>query len=746
MLFISFFVLGAFNLFQEVSLLGLDSGFSPELSPSDKALEYPQLASILTDARFDSIYKEFIIACQVKGSKEASLLATKRGLLNILGELVFTLELNTTDTTPVKNELETRGIKVTAISEKLMDIAIPLELIQETIDPKQPGGIFNEIADMEYVQLIRSPTPSEGIEPSKLSVPDLNLKGLDCPMIVGDIDSESLSMIGASNWHELGYTGKGVRIGILDKGFKKYSELLGTDLPNNIVGKSFYYPYDLENGTTEHGTAVAEIVYDIAPEAELYFAPYGTETEMDQAVNWLLAQGVDIIQNSTGSIKGPFDGTSSKAKLVDRVVESGVLWINASGNAAEGHYRGTFSDADGNGFHEFVSDKDLMPFVTPIGEGMIYLNWDDYENGNQDFDLYIYDADQNKIASSRNVQNGPGSSPVEGILYDFPDNGPYYAAFYAVNATRPVVFDFFVWDGVVKLSSAEYSLLAPSDARRSLTVGGVYWKDDVLEDYSSQGPTHDGRLKPELVAPTRVTSVAYGKAWTGTSASAPHVSGASALVLQAFPDFGPDQIIEFLEDRAIDLGPDGPDNAFGYGRLWLGFGPESQDAPIPTSEVQVPVPEETATQPISEKNTPISQQTATPSLEVDEGIGISLGLIVCVMLPGLLGLGGIGLLGIVIYKMYSRAMPSPSYAAPVYPPIRPPEVYREPWISPKVEEENNCQRCGSAFRPHARFCSVCGSPLSHEKPPFRDSKYCKYCGLPLRQESRFCTRCGKPRK
>ncbi len=215
-----------------------------------------------------------------------------------------------------------------------------------------------------------------------------------------------------------------------------------------------------------------------------------------------------------------------------------------------------------------------MGFI-PVGQTIVMLNWDDWQNGTQDMDLYVTDADGNEIASSKNVQNGPGSSSAEGLVYEFTDNGPYAVAFYASHIDRPVMLNFFLWDGEIEYYTPEYSVTTPGDARSSLTVGAVNWSDDKLEDYSSRGPTNDGRLKPEIAAQAGVSSAAYGSTWVGTSASTPHVSGAAALILQIFPSYTPQQVTEFLLGRSIDLGPAGPDNGYGYGRLDLG--------PVPTA-------------------------------------------------------------------------------------------------------------------------------------------------------------------
>src|SRR5262249_31045045 len=86
---------------------------------------------------------------------------------------------------------------------------------------------------------------------------------------------------------------------------------------------------------------------------------------------------------------------------------------------------------------------------------------------------------------------------------------------------------------------------------------------------------------PALVAPgvNIRTADLFGlyRSLTGTSVAAPHVAGALALLLDAFPNALADQQASALENGALDLGAPGPDNNYGFGRLdalaaynWLG--------------------------------------------------------------------------------------------------------------------------------------------------------------------------------
>ena len=105
--------------------------------------------------------------------------------------------------------------------------------------------------------------------------------------------------------------------------------------------------------------------------------------------------------------------------------------------------------------------------------------------------------------------------------------------------------------------------------------GGLKWSterdsclaDPVVEAFSSRGPTTDGRPKPELAAPDRTATVAYGATATGTSFASPVVAGAAALLAQEAPGISANQIRAALVGAAHDVGSVGRDADFGYGQL-----------------------------------------------------------------------------------------------------------------------------------------------------------------------------------
>jgi hypothetical protein len=108
-----------------------------------------------------------------------------------------------------------------------------------------------------------------------------------------------------------------------------------------------------------------------------------------------------------------------------------------------------------------------------------------------------------------------------------------------------------------------FSLTDPGNADGVITVGSTHrnWPHTYgVSFFSSRGPTGDGRLKPDLVAPgERIKSALPNREWgelDGTSMAAPHVSGAAAMLMARYPELigRPRRIKQILCDSATDLG------------------------------------------------------------------------------------------------------------------------------------------------------------------------------------------------
>lgn len=520
---------------------------------------------ILRALNLDPTYVDFVLAYETGGIEAAEALARQRRILTDDDQVRAVLILDTEDVTLVEPALAEAGIAVLSHHGNEVEVGIPLAQIEAAASSATLAQLV-ALAHLPHVITIRAPksVPTGALPPH----------------------NEGTSVTLATAWHAAGYTGQGVRVGIIDPdGFAGYSRLMGSELP--VAGRIVLAPWtdaeQLDRETGPHGTACAEIVYDMAPDATLYLAYSGdSPLGLERAIDWMIANDVDIISYSASSLVEPLDGSSQSDQLVARAQNAGILWVNASGNYAQSHLNMVFTDVDGDGYHEFPHGDELLP-IYPARLSSLGLRWDEpWGRADEDYDLYIYTLGANGepevVVSSRYLQAGRATDlPYELIDAELSPFGTYYAAIQEDGISRPGRLDLTGWGMMFDYSMPEGSLGSPADAFGALAVGATFWRDDVLERYSSQGPTGDGRTKPDLAAPVRVSNATYA-VFEGTSAAAPHVAGAAALVLSAHPNFDARQLRDFLTSRALDRGAAGYDNQFGAGRLDLQQPPGADQA------------------------------------------------------------------------------------------------------------------------------------------------------------------------
>ena len=401
------------------------------------------------------------------------------------------------------------------------------------------------------------------------------------------VPGQGVLATGAAAWHRAGVHGEGVKVAIVDLGFLNYARSQANgDLPPKVVKVDFCGTGGFES--TSHGTAVAEIVSEIAPAADLYLICVRDAVGLGHAVDYARAHRITIVSHSVSwfnTSRGDGLGAADTPEgIVAAAHAAGIVWVNAAGNRAQQHWSGGFVDANANGWNDFAPGDEGNTVVIPGDSyACAALKWDDWPASAEDYDLYFTLPNGAVASSSTNPQTG-AEPPTELACQVNSSSSPqsYGIAIRAHRVTgRPVRLDLFTYPGPnLEYQVAGGSVTEPGTAPTALTVGAVCWRDNSLEPYSSEGPTIDGRVKPDLVAPDSVSSSVFGafsacgrSGFAGTSAAAPHVAAAAALVEQANPSFGPDDIAGYLEDRATDLGSAGTDPLFGSGALSLGAAP-----------------------------------------------------------------------------------------------------------------------------------------------------------------------------
>jgi subtilisin family serine protease len=168
------------------------------------------------------------------------------------------------------------------------------------------------------------------------------------------------------------------------------------------------------------------------------------------------------------------------------------------------------------------------------------------------------------------------SSSLGYLVFDSPFTSYTFADMNGRTAISTKAAEMAAARGVVVVVSAgnagfdpaHNTLGAPADAVRVITAGAVT-PAGVRADFSSVGPTADGRIKPDVAAQGVDVIVAapdsphgYGLA-SGTSFSCPLTAGVVALLLQAHPKATVDEVIAALHDTASQA--EHPDNLLGFG-------------------------------------------------------------------------------------------------------------------------------------------------------------------------------------
>ncbi len=421
--------------------------------------------------------------------------------------------------------------------------------------------------------------------------------------------SEGVGLTGAFCFHNAGFRGAGVKIAVVDVGFIGYYDILGTDLPQSVITRSFVND---ENGNgafpggSDHGRKCAEIVYDMAPEAELYLVRFRTIVELGNAVDWLIGEGINVISFSVGWANlGPYDGTGPVCDIVENAYNNGILWMNAAGNQAKMHYEGYFNpllQTSANPYsmeslymHDFENPHpadggnsvDNLVYVVKDKKIQLYLSWNDWTSCDLDLKLRLLKwtaGSYMEVAESDNTQDGTvGQTPTEYLEYTNTTGSGWYVIRIESNETSippDCYIELYSENHNFNYSISSGSIIIPSDSPYALCVGAIakyFWYDGILEYYSSQGPINGpggeaplpgANVKPDICGPTSV-SISGSKSFSGTSAATPHIAGAAALLLSRYPQLTIDECASLLEKWAIDLGDPGKDTLFGSGRLAL---------------------------------------------------------------------------------------------------------------------------------------------------------------------------------
>jgi hypothetical protein len=573
----------------------------PDLTDSDLGELYKRIVQIYKDRGASGVavflkdsgildklgipvsYVDLLTAYGDKGDLQAvEKLARDRRLINDKNEIIGFLAIDAPENaTTVSNDLKALGVSVYTfnVNTDEVEIGVPLAILSQLQTPEKLLGYLSKIAKTAHVVGFRPPSPRTV---KKLNLQQFNTKGA--------------AMIGADKWHDAGITGKGVRIGILDMGFGGIAKYAGKQLPEADAMKSNIPLDELDEQEEDHGTACAMVVHGAAPDAELFIAWFdgSSDESWEEAVNFLIENKVQIVNYSVGSAVGPRDGTFGESIIVEQIVEdNNILWVNAAGNEAVDHTMFQYKD-NGKGVHAFTDKVAALPFVPFAPITTVIMNWNGNWKGKErdEYDFRILDKEGNEVAIAAEPKKGKKNDfPFQGVSFEAEPKQLYFMQIHKEKGSKNATLDIFIPNAVFPdwAQVPDHSVTVPGDANAVLTVGATGLSKDELEFYSSQGPTNDDRIKPDLTAPTGEILPIAPKGFSGTSGAAPLVAGAAGLVLQKFPDMTVEELKAFLTSNVKDLGDDGPDPQFGAGRLEMPDpGDVNSDDPGTTDSTEVP--------------------------------------------------------------------------------------------------------------------------------------------------------------
>jgi hypothetical protein len=211
-----------------------------------------------------------------------------------------------------------------------------------------------------------------------------------------------------------GLDGSGVVVGVISDGIDHVADAQRSgDLPNVTVPSG-----GCRQGSGDEGTALLEIVHDVAPGAQELFAGPSDSFEMIQAVQCLTAAAANVIVDDLGFFAEPYFQDGPVAAAVREAVHAGVSYHSSAGNEARQHLEQDFLATPTSTLHDFAGgagDNTNSVVVPPGGTLTCILQWNDpFGASANDYDLILLDANLRVVAVSDDPQVG-AQDPIEAI-------------------------------------------------------------------------------------------------------------------------------------------------------------------------------------------------------------------------------------------------------------------------------------------------------------------------------------------
>lgn len=481
---------------------------------------------------------------------------------------------------------------------------------------KQEVGLIN---GMVYKHIVSGQVPSENISQLKDVASLQYARPAYRPHTnAGEVTSRGDIVLKSDKGRDkYGVDGSGQKIGILSDSYNSLGGavdgVVSGDLPTGVEILE-----DLAaNEGSDEGRAMAEIIHDIAPGADLAFhTAFGGQAVFAQGIIDLADAGCNVIVDDVGYFAEPFfqDGIISQA--VDEVAQREVVYFSSAGNSAQQSYENPFNNlgfqlADdlGNylGYpHDFGGGDIFQRYIIPpTGSLILSLQWSDpyfsasgKRGAETDLDLYLLFPQFNDAFFSASDNIGGDPVEVTGVINtSFTEELIVDVLITKYSGPDPELIKYVDFGDFAEVQDFAEDTSAPtiighSNAAKGIAVGATAWfntpkfNDNVsrplINGFSSLGGVPilfkdngkprepEIRNKPEMVGPDGVNTTFFSSDLSfevpgtdepdgfpnffGTSASAPHIAGVAALMHQLANNTLDRRTVErLLMQSAIDM-------------------------------------------------------------------------------------------------------------------------------------------------------------------------------------------------